>query len=99
MSRYYYASISELMKTSPSEDGYVISIIAPGINKEDVDISIEGRKLDVSIPQSQIYGNIRQIFTTDYELSGKQVNAEYVDGIVKISVSHPKDFRKKISVG
>ena len=90
------------IKINDSENSTDIAIAAPGINKEDFDISIRENTLTVSYEQSTT-DNPRAFsqsaFTRSWSLpkgtKTKDITAQYDAGILTVSIRKPKKVEPK----
>ena len=90
------------MRTSEHDDHFEISLVAPGLIKEDFTISLEGRNLTVSFEAGDEegertidYSSFTKSWTLPEGTSEKDVEAEYVSGILTLNIS--KQEPKKAS--
>ena len=95
-------------RTSEHDDHFEVSLVAPGLIKEDFTISLEGRNLSVSFEA----GNEEDGRTIDYSSFTKSwtlpegtleedIEAEYVSGILTLNISKqgpPETSVKTISI-
>jgi len=95
-------------RTSEHDDHFEISLVAPGLIKEDFNISLEGRNLTVSFEGGDEEGE-RMIdyssFTKSWTLPEgtleEDIEAEYVSGILTLNISKqgpPETSVKTISI-
>ena len=86
-----------------TEDHYELDVIAPGCKKEDFKISIENNLLTISFNQSDqredrdqrqkwvrneyVQRSFSRSFTLDDTVDVNNINATYIDGILKISMA------------
>lgn len=97
-----------------SSDHYLLSFDMPGLEKDQIDIEMQGQKLLVSGERSQEttrgegvqrfverrYGRFERVVTLPEDIKADMVSADYVNGVLKVSV--PKALqskRQKISIG
>lgn len=92
-------SYNPWIKLTKEDDSWLIKIIAPNINKEDVIISTEGKVLTVEVPDSEVSYALKKSYEFNFEPTEKQVEATYKDGILKIRVKLPEGTVNKIPVG
>ena len=95
-------------RTSEHDDHFEISLVAPGLIKEDFNISLEGRNLTVSFEAGNEedgrtieYSSFTKSWTLPEGTTDKDVEAEYVSGILTLNISKPKAKRtsaKTISI-
>lgn len=86
---------------------YVINAELPGVNKEDVKVSVENGTLSISGERKtekeekgkkyhrveQTYGTFMRTFALPESSSGEKISAEFRDGILKVHL--PKDEKAK----
>ena len=90
------------------DDHYEVSLVAPGLIKEDFNISLEGRNLTVSFEAGNEedgrtidYSSFTKSWTLPEGTSEKDVEAEYVSGILTLNINKPKSKKasaKTISI-
>ncbi len=95
-------------------DHYLLSFDMPGLEKDQIDIEMHGNRLMVSGERKQEmargegvqrfverrYGRFERTVTLPDDIKPDQVEAQYVNGVLKVSV--PKEVqsrRQKISIG
>ena len=91
-----------------SEKNYELHVAVPGLNKEDFHIEIQDKSLTVSGERKFVqeenntlfksvetkYGSFSRTFTLPENVNSEKIEAEYVNGILKIAI--PKDETKKL---
>lgn len=89
------------------EDKYTVTLETPGIDKKDLKITmkdssllVEGEKKEEKKEEKESYlrversyGNFRRVFNFDSQLDTKNVNAEFKDGILIVTL--PKSKKEK----
>lgn len=89
-------------------NGFRLEVAAPGLKKEDFKINLENNVLTISAQQEQkneettekytrkefSFASFRRSFTLPNTVDAEQVNAAYVDGVLKIELPK-KDEAKK----
>lgn len=88
---------------------YDVQVELPGVNKEDIDITIDGNKLSVSAKKENTnrdkthsefyYGSLSRTITLGEEIDKDNCDAEYKDGILHLTL--PKltvDKTKKLVI-
>ncbi len=79
------------------EDNLIVEIALPGVKKEDINLSLEDKKLVISgtrIGRSDRvyymkefqYGNFDRKIEIDFPVKEEGIRAEYNDGILKVSI-------------
>ena len=82
------------------DDRYEISVIAPGLTKEDIAIALDDRNLTVSFESDTEdgrtigYSSFKRAWTVPEGTTEKDIEAEYTSGILSIGVQ--KHTPKKI---
>lgn len=102
----YFPLHSRVAKSQPpvniytSPEGYMIELIAPGFNKEDLVVSFEKNLLTIEskgnvkadVKNGQLtrneyqIENFRRSFNVDEEVDGEGISAEYVNGILRLNL-------------
>ena len=90
------------------DDHFEISLVAPGLIKEDFTISLEGRNLTVSFEAGNEedertidYSSFTKSWTLPEGTSEEDIEAEYVSGILTLNISKqspPETSVKTISI-
>jgi len=91
------------------ENEYTVNVELPGINKEDIDISIEGNKLSISAKRQTneetathsefYYGQFSRAISLGEEIDKDKCVAEYKDGVLHLVLPKlVKDKTKKIMI-
>lgn len=108
---------SELMKRSSvpavnvkeTEKGYDIEVAAPGLAKEDFDISVEKRVLTISSSKKDerkekedgytrrefSYSSFSRSFALPEEVNEENVKATYSDGVLRISLTRSAEKQQR----
>jgi Molecular chaperone (small heat shock protein) len=85
---------------SETNQSYVIDVFVPGINKEDVQVSLDQNLLTISmekvneekqenvkqILEEYSYRAFRRSFTLDEKIDTDKIEAKYVDGILSLTL-------------
>lgn len=102
-----------LMNVSEDEEAVYVDALAPGLNAESLDVSLQGNILTVSgekesmaegEPQTyhreeRAAGNFSRTLRLDFHLDRDGVSAEYTDGILHVTLPKAEEARpKKIDV-
>ena len=67
-------------QTIENKDAYIISLAAPGVSKEDFNVTLAGRIITLEY---------KKTWTAPKGVESKGISAEYVDGILNIIVKKP----------
>lgn len=81
-----------------SEVGYVLEVAAPGLQKDNFDISVKDRELTVSanVPEVELealeqikkeydFRNFSRRFSISEEVDTESISANYTDGLLRVS--------------
>lgn len=93
---------------SDSDDHYQLSLAAPGLNKNDFNIDIEGNMLTVSCEKEDTkeekdarhtrkeynYSSFTRSFTIPDEVMKEKIEASYNDGVLKITLPKKEEAKK-----
>jgi HSP20 family protein len=94
-----------------NDDNFRLELAVPGMKKSDFRIKLESNMLEISSEkkqesQSEIENYTRRefnhsaftrIFTLPDSVDGERINAEYVDGMLKITVPKKEEAKRKQS--
>ena len=100
---------------SESENNYHVELAAPGLKKEDFKLNLERNQLSISVEQSAnheanqknyskreySYNSFVRSFTLPESADHAQIEASYVDGILKIDIAkreEAKAVRRQIEI-
>src|ERR1700749_1002569 len=100
---------------SESENNYHVELAAPGLKKEDFKLNLERNQLSISVEQSSDhednqknyskreyrYGSFVRSFTLPESADHTQIEACYVDGVLKIDIAkreEAKAVRRQIEI-
>ena len=84
--------MNKIVKVEEDEKKYTIQIAAPGVNKEDFEIAIDGGKINVQYRQKEETPNrfFASSFNRSWQLprgvTEENVSAEYQSGILHVSI-------------
>jgi len=102
------------MDVSEADGSYVVKAEIPGVNKNDIHISIDGNMVSISaevkkekeekkgenvIRSERYFGKVSRSFTLANEVDSEKVQAKYADGVLEVII--PKKVsanKKKITV-
>ncbi|HXC34234.1 MAG TPA: Hsp20/alpha crystallin family protein [Candidatus Acidoferrales bacterium] len=91
------------------KDNYVVKAELPGLKKEDINVSIQGRELvisgerksetksdDAEVYRSERYfGKFQRAVALPPAISAKDVRAEYKDGVLTVTVPKSEEAKPK----
>ncbi len=91
------------------EDGYVVKVELPGVNKEDVRITLEENLLTIRGEKKQekeskdqnyhrmerSYGSFQRSFTLPTSVKADKIDANYRDGILTVTLPKAEEARRK----
>lgn len=94
-----------------TKDEYKLSIAAPGMKKDDFDISVDGNMLTISSEKEEKkeekeenytrkefnYSSFNRSFSLPEEVSKDEIQAAYHDGLLLLTLPKREDVRKKTS--
>lgn len=98
------------MDVSESNGSYVVKAEIPGVNKDDIHISVEGNLVSISaevkkekeekkgenvIRSERYYGKVSRSFTLANEVDSDKVQAKYADGVLEITMPKKSVGTKK----
>ncbi|RAJ02233.1 HSP20 family protein [Chitinophaga skermanii] len=83
-----------------SKEGYVLDIVAPGFEKADFKINLDGKSLVVSVEKKETVKNenekqvrreynfqgFKRSFTLDENVDAEKINAKYENGVLKLTL-------------
>jgi HSP20 family protein len=99
---------------SKTEDAYTVKAEIPGVNKDDIQVSIDGNEVTISgeikkeseekkgeevLRSERYYGKVSRSFTLPHDVDEAKVVAKYADGVLKLTLPmKSKAATKKITV-
>ena len=99
---------------SKTEDAYTVKAEIPGVNKDDIQVSIDGNEVTISgeikkeseekkgeevLRSERYYGKVSRSFTLPHDVDEAKVVAKYADGVLKLTLPmKSKSATKKITV-
>jgi HSP20 family protein len=112
---FYEMSDSELLPWHPladieeTEDAYVLRMDLPGINKNDIHLSIEKNVLTIRGERKhegseknenyhameRFYGKFQRSFVLPSSVDDNSVNAEYKDGVLTVTLKKKEEAKPK----
>ena len=82
-------------QTIENKDAYIISLAAPGVSKEDFNVTLAGRIITLEYKKGEKgseffnFSSFKKTWTAPKGVESKGISAEYVDGILNIIVKKP----------
>jgi len=90
------------------KDEYEVSLAAPGLKKEDFNIDVDGNMLTISSEKEEKreekekkvtrkeynYSSFSRSFTLPEEINKEKIEAEYKDGVLRISLPRKEEAKK-----
>ncbi len=85
-----------------NDNGYVVRAEIPGVNKEDINVAVDGNEVEISaeiknerqakdgekvLRAERYYGKVYRAFTLDQEIDEQATEAKYADGILELKLS------------
>jgi len=97
-----------LVNISERKDDYLVSLAAPGLQKKDFKIDVEGNLLTISCElentveeneekfsrKEYSYSSFERSFTLPDEVSKEKIDARYNDGILEIKLPKKEEAKK-----
>jgi HSP20 family protein len=94
-----------------SEKGYRVEIVAPGFEKADFEIRIEGNQLTISakkevneqqgteklIRREYAFGSFKRSFTIDEKIDATQIEASYVNGVLVLNLPRKEEVKPPVN--
>lgn len=91
------------------KDKYVLELAVPGMKKEDIDVKIEDKQLIISssnetkdeerkenfIRMEYNFESFKRVFTLPDTVNSNDINAEYSEGILKLTLKKKEEAIKK----
>lgn len=99
------------MDVSEAEGSYMVKAEIPGVNKDDIHISVEGNMVSISaevkkekeekkgenvIRSERYFGKVSRSFTLANEVDTEKVQAKYADGILEVTMPKKSKGNKKL---
>jgi len=97
-----------------AEDSYTVKAEIPGVNKDDIQVSIDGNEVTISgeikkeseekkgeevLRSERYYGKVSRSFTLPHDVDEAKVVAKYADGVLKLALPMKgKSASRKITV-
>lgn len=102
------------MDVKETGDSYTVKAEIPGVNKDDIHVSVEGNRVSISaevkkekeekegervLRSERSYGMASRTFTLDSEVDQGKAQAKYADGVLELTLpKKPGSSRKQIAV-
>jgi HSP20 family protein len=104
------------MKLDVSEDdkAYTVKAEIPGVNKEDIHISVDGNRVSISaevkkekeekegkkvVRSERYFGKVSRSFSLDHDIDEGGARAKYADGVLELTLpKKPGSTAKKVAV-
>jgi HSP20 family protein len=98
------------MDVTEAEGSYVIKAEIPGVNKNDIHISVDGNLVSISaevkkekeekkggsvIRSERYFGKVSRSFTLANEVDADKVQAKYADGVLEVTMPKKSNGKKK----
>jgi HSP20 family protein len=98
------------MDVSEADGSYVVKAEIPGVNKNDIHISIDGNMVSISaevkkekeekkgenvIRSERYFGKVSRSFTLANEVDSEKVQAKYADGVLEVIIPKKSSANKK----
>lgn len=91
------------------QDKYLLELAVPGMKKEDIDVKIEDKQLIISsskeikdeetrenfIRMEYNFESFKRVFTLPESVNANEINAEYNEGILKVTLKKREEAVKK----
>jgi len=92
-----------------TDNNYVVNLDLPGIDKKDLKIHLENGNLIIKgekkqqkdykdsnmICSERSYGSFQRVFSLPSEVKSGEIDAEYKDGVLKISLPKAEEVKRK----
>lgn len=92
-----------------NENGYEVSLAAPGLKKDDFKIAVDGNMLTISSEKEEnkeekekkftrkeySYSSFRRSFTLPEEINREKIAAGYEEGVLKIALPKKEEAKKE----
>jgi len=99
------------MDVSEAEGAYTVKAEIPGVNKDDIHISVDGNMVSISaevkkekeekkgenvIRSERYFGKVSRSFTLGSEVDAEKVQAKYADGVLEVTMPKKSKGNKKV---
>lgn len=95
-----------------NENEFILEIAAPGLNKEDFNIDLKGSSIHISAKKSEEksetkenyksrefnFSNFKRSFRLPENTDIDQINAEYVNGVLNVSLPKKEHAKKAVEI-
>ena len=106
---YSVSSWSPAVDIAEHDDAYVVKVELPGVNKDDVKITLESNVLTISGDKKQeketkkenyhrverSYGSFQRSFTLPSTIKSEKIDASYKDGVLLVSLPKAEEAKTK----
>lgn len=90
-----------------TQDSYVMEIVAPGFEKADFNVNLEGNLLTVSAERKRevkeekdknirtefVYRNFKRSFTIDEKIDATRIGASYINGVLVLNLPRKEEVK------
>lgn len=90
-----------------TEDAYLLDVVAPGLDKNDFNLSVEKNILTISgerknevkdekekeIRKEYSYRGFKRVFTLDEKIDGEKIEAKYVNGVLTLNLPRKAEVK------
>lgn len=98
------------MDVSEADGSYLVKAEIPGVNKNDIHVSIDGNMVSISaevkkekeekkggnvIRSERYFGKVERSFTLATEVDSEKVQAKYSDGVLELNIPKKSNGSKK----
>lgn len=88
---FYHMDAYTYKKT---DDGYTITYVIPGAEKEDISLNVDGTLLSLQVNKNDVFQGLRDKIWIPDNVSTESVEAEYKNGILVVSLPFLKEGRR-----
>lgn len=94
----YDLNLPEYYKIDESERYWNVSIPAPGLTLDDIDIKVKNSSLIVDLSEGPFTSKNIYRWDFDYKIKPKMIKSELKNGILTISIDKPKDSYFEVEI-
>lgn len=99
------------LDVSEAEGSYLVKAEIPGVNKEDIHVSVDGNVVSISaevkkekevkkdekvIRSERYFGKVARSFTLSSEVDADKVQAKYTNGVLEVTLPKKTNGKKKL---